>query len=186
MNATQILADEHDFILKIAAVADNTARSIMDTGSVTPPTIEALIDFFRNFTDRCHHAKEERHLFKKLREKGLPEKSGPVAVMEDEHARGRQFIRAIETALPAAASGDTAAARKIGLTLHAYADLLRAHIDKENKILFPMADQLLSPAEQAQLVDAFETVEAEELGEGVHEKYHRLGQELIDAAEKKA
>lgn len=33
MDATQILAEEHDFILKIIAVADRTARSVMDTGS---------------------------------------------------------------------------------------------------------------------------------------------------------
>ena len=35
-----------------------------------------------------------------------------------------------------------------------------------------MAGRLLKPAGQKSRVDAFEKVESEELGEGVHEKYH--------------
>jgi hemerythrin-like domain-containing protein len=55
---------------------------------------------------------------------------------------------------------------------------LRAHIDKENNILFPMADQLFTPKDQEELIEAFEKVEAEEMGEGVHEKYHQLAHDL--------
>jgi len=58
--------------------------------------------------------------------------------------------------------------------------LLRAHIDKEDNVLFPMADQLLTAADQKELTEAFEKVEAEEIGEGVHDKYHQLAHELAE------
>ncbi|HEX7594658.1 MAG TPA: hypothetical protein VF429_10865, partial [Anaerolineae bacterium] len=55
-----------------------------------------------------------------------------------------------------------------------YVKLLREHIDKENSVLFPMADSALNDREQSELYDAFERIEAEEMGAGVHERYHAM------------
>ena len=41
-----------------------------------------------------------------------------------------------------------------------------------------MADQLLSAKDDQALFEAFEKIEAEEMGEGVHEKYHQLAHNL--------
>jgi hemerythrin-like domain-containing protein len=59
-----------------------------------------------------------------------------------------------------------------------YVGLLRQHIAKENGILFPMADKVLSDAEQAQLLKEFETIERERTGPGEHERYHHVLDEL--------
>ena len=59
-----------------------------------------------------------------------------------------------------------------------YAALLRQHIQKENGILFPLADQVIPVAQQAQVAEDFERVEHEETGEGVHEKYLALAEAL--------
>jgi hemerythrin-like domain-containing protein len=40
-----------------------------------------------------------------------------------------------------------------------YVDLLRAHIQKENMILFPMAERLLEPESQTQIEAAFQEAE---------------------------
>jgi hemerythrin-like domain-containing protein len=59
---------------------------------------------------------------------------------------------------------------------------LREHIQKEDDILFRMADEVIPVDEQRQLLKRFEDHEAEEIGEGVHEKYLKLAEELADAA----
>ncbi len=59
-----------------------------------------------------------------------------------------------------------------------YVELLRGHIGKEDQVLFPMAGQMIPQAQQAGLVDRFETIEHEETGEGVHEKYLALAAAL--------
>jgi hemerythrin-like domain-containing protein len=56
--------------------------------------------------------------------------------------------------------------------------LLTEHILKEDDILFPLADRLLSREESEALAAAFEKYEAEEMGSGVHEMYHALAHEL--------
>jgi len=46
-------------------------------------------------------------------------------------------------------------------TARRYVGLLRDHIEKENALLFPLADAVLEPRAQAELLREFATVEAE-------------------------
>jgi hemerythrin-like domain-containing protein len=62
--------------------------------------------------------------------------------------------------------------------LAAYARLLREHIGKEDGVLYPMANRLLSAADQTALAAAIAQVEKEQAAAGVQEKYHALAREL--------
>lgn len=53
-----------------------------------------------------------------------------------------------------------------------YIELLRAHIQKENGVLFPMGDRVIPADEQEKMIEAFERHEAAVIGEGVHEGFH--------------
>jgi hemerythrin-like domain-containing protein len=64
---------------------------------------------------------------------------------------------------------DPGAAKRIIENGRGYISLLRAHIHKENNVLFPLADNALGPEDQQQLGHEFERFEAEETGAGVHE-----------------
>jgi hemerythrin-like domain-containing protein len=178
MTATDDLKHEHKIILVIMEAADREARSIHATGKVNAATLGKIVDFCRVFIDRCHHGKEEEYLFPKIEEKGVAREQGPIGVMLQEHEAGRQRVKAIAASLPPAGAGDPQAVAALAANLEAYGTLLRAHIDKENNVLFPMADRLLSPEDQQALLQAFAKHEAEEIGPGVHEKYHHLAHEL--------
>ncbi len=52
--------------------------------------------------------------------------------------------------------------------------LLSQHIDKEDNILYPMADERIPEADQKKLEKGFEKVETEIIGQGTHEEFHRL------------
>ncbi len=178
MKPTETLKHEHEVILLVLAGVEREAQKIRKTRKADVEKLNRIVDFFRNFTDRCHHGKEEKHLFVKLAERGMDKESGPIAVMLAEHEMGREKIRAIADALPKAKNGNAKAVRILCENLEAYVALLRAHIDKENNVLFPMAEQILGDEDQKQLSEAFEKLESEEMGKGVHEKYHALAHEL--------
>ena len=57
--------------------------------------------------------------------------------------------------------------------------LLRDHITKENNVLFVMAEQLLTPAEQQQLASGFDEIEIQKMGEGTQERLHRMMDNLL-------
>jgi len=178
MTPTDILKHEHQIILLVLDAAEQEVRQIQSTGKVRTEKVDKMLDFFRNFADRCHHAKEEDLLFVKMQERGIPVAGGPIAVMLHEHNEGRQRVKAVAEALPRAASGDASAIASVTDNLSAYVQLLRAHIGKEDNILYPMADRVFTPEDQQALAAEFDRVEAEEMGAGVHERYHQLAHEL--------
>lgn len=180
MKPTDTLKHEHKIVLAVLDGAEREARNIQATGKVDTDKVRKIVDFFRTFVDKCHHSKEERRLFPRLEERGVPRGGGPIAVMLYEHAQGRNETAAIADALNKFSGGDAGAAEALAEHLLAYAKLLREHIDKENNILFAIADRVLTPEDQDELSAAFEAIEAEEIGEGVHEQYHQFAHELMN------
>ena len=177
MNATDILRHEHQIITMVLDGAD----AVVTANEIHPEVIEQMVDFFRTFADGCHHMKEEKYLFPKLIEKGMSPVNGPVAVMLSEHDAGRMYLKGIAGALPGAKAHNPDAAASIRTGLRNYSAMLRAHIAKENTILFPLSDSILTPAEQSELAAAFERLETEEMGPGVHERYHQFAHDLKKA-----
>jgi hemerythrin-like domain-containing protein len=178
MSATDDLRGEHRAIERMLAVLEAAARRLEQGGRVRPDAFRQAVDFIRNFADRCHHGKEEGSLFPRMEARGVPHQSGPLAVMLSEHDRGRAHVRAIAAALDGYDAGEESAALVIAENVRGYVDLLRGHIMKEDNALFPMADRVLSPADQQELEQQFEQIETEVMGAGVHERYHSLLEEL--------
>jgi hemerythrin-like domain-containing protein len=95
-----------------------------------------------------------------------------------EHEGNRKNVAAMAEALPKAVAGEESAVAVVKGNLAAYADRLKAHIAKEDNVLYPMVDRMFSDDEQRELAEAFDKVGKEEVGQVVHEKYHGLAQEL--------
>ena len=173
--ATEDLKQDHRVIERVLSVLERlTAKS--PGGSLK--TWRKVIDFIRSFADRCHHLKEEKIFFPALEEKGIPREGGPIGMMLMEHEEGRGYVRAMAAALDGWEKGQEASQAVVIENARAYVRLLREHIQKEDEILFEMADNVLSAEEQKQLLRQFEEHEREEIGPGVHEKYLKIALEL--------
>lgn len=177
--ATAILRKEHDAILRMLDATDEAARRLGSGQRVDPQTLAGLIEFFRLFADRCHHGKEEELLFPLLEKRGLPRAGGPIGVMLFEHDQGRSFVRQMVEAAEAYGGGASDAGHRWAEAARGYTTLLREHINKENNVLFMVAENLLSDAEQQELATAFEKVEVERMGVGTHERLHALMDKLV-------
>ncbi len=167
MKATAALVAEHEGILRMLAVLDRVSADLRRVAPVPQGDLESIVEFLQVFADACHHAKEEEVLFPALEAAGMS-RSGPIAVMLHEHELGRGHIRAMAQALQAGTLKEACAPAE------AYSALLRAHIAKENTVLFPMADRLLSAETQELLWERFERIEEERIGVGRHEAFHTL------------
>lgn len=174
MKATDVLRDEHNGILAMLAVVEAAAYRLRDGKNVPPEMMANAAEFFQNFADKCHHHKEEGELFPLLLQHGIPNDGGPIGVMLEEHEQGRALVRRMKDAGDKFAAGDVSARPALVSSALEYVKLLREHIDKENGVLFPMADNLLSEGEQVEMRGSFERIEADEMGPGVHERYHAM------------
>ena len=178
MKAIDILMEEHRLIERVIAILETATNRLEAGGAVRPGLFIEACDFNKNFADGCHHKKEEGVLFKSMEAHGVPVESGPIGVMLFEHDQGRAFTRSICQASGHLERGDQSAQVELINAARGYAALLRQHIYKEDNILFPMAARAIPVQAQDMILSDFEKVEAEEIGEGVHEKYLALAEAL--------
>lgn len=172
-NPTEVLKNEHRVIER---VLDALERFAADE-RIDAATFHRAIDFLRNFADGCHHAKEENVLFPRLESAGVPRAGGPIGCMLDEHTQGRALIRAMADNVDAAARGDATASKTVRTAAAQYVQLLRNHIWKEDNVLFAMADRVLGEPQQKEMLSNFDEAEHAQ-GEGKHERYVRIAEEL--------
>jgi hemerythrin-like domain-containing protein len=182
MKAKQILRGEHRVIEEVLDALENQILNLQAGRTVRIEFFLDAADFIRNFADGCHHRKEEGVLFPAMVAAGLQKDSGPVAVMLAEHEQVRVFTRAFAAAAVRYQRGKTSAAKDVIRNSQDYVSLLRQHIQKEDGVLFPMADRVIPLESRERVAEEFDRVEREETGAGVHEKYHALAEKLAHEA----
>ncbi len=175
MRPTEDLMNEHRVIERMLVVLSRACDRVEAGKEVERELFVGAGDFFKNFADKCHHGKEEKLLFERMQARGLSGEVGPIAVMLREHQDGRAHVRKISELSVAKESKK----RNDGLISagRAYVELLSQHIQKEDNILYPLANQILTEEDQEELERGFEDVERDVMGPGVHEKYHQMIEE---------
>lgn len=153
--ATQNLENDHVQILRLIEVMEKITESSVPNVE----HLEMIVKIIREFADGLHHAKEEQLLFPLMVQKGFSTTSGPVAVMLHDHAEGRNFVKGMAEGISQYKQGNSVALKHIFTNMLGYANLLKNHIGKENNVLFRMADNVFSAAEQESLLLDFTKVE---------------------------
>ena len=176
MQATDILMSEHRVIERVIRAMETAAARIEEGKVVRPGFFLDAAEFIKGFADGCHHRKEEGLLFKALADSGTPPEGGSVAALLYEHVQGRQLSHSMCVAARKWQYGDSSAKSEVIQNALGYASLLRAHILKEDRVLFPLANHFIPFNLQQKLLADFQKVEYDE--NGVHEKYMALADAL--------
>lgn len=170
--ATDVLRHEHDAILLALKILNKISDEV-SAGKTTADNVAIFLDWLREFSDTCHHGKEEGLLFPAMIEAGQPAEGGSIAEMLSDHEEGRTLIVTM-----AAATTPAMKPVEFSKAATAYIAHMREHIDKENNVVFPLADQVIDPKILDGLVAAFDRHEEEVMGHGRHEQLHDMLDEL--------
>ena len=160
--STVSLRRDHDLITKVLKAMESTVSMLRDGKQIPEPILNQVIDFSTNFTDVCHHSKEEKSLFPSLEKAGLPKNAGPITMMLMDHQRQREIAKNMDVAAKTyLESGDPTSL--IGV-MNEYIQHVTEHLWKENNRLFMMAEARLQHV--ASKVDReLGQIEDEKLGE---------------------
>ncbi|MGB9615708.1 MAG: hemerythrin domain-containing protein [Desulfomonilaceae bacterium] len=180
MKATDQLRAEHEGIGTMLKVLNKIISQVASEPNSEIDHLRDVLEFLKVFVDRCHHGKEEDLLFPAMEAAGVPNKGGPIGQMLVEHAQGRELVAAMDEGLRAFQNHVPEADGQIREHGKSYCDLMSQHILKENSMLFPIADSLLSSQQQDELFDGFEKLEEDRIGKGMHEQYHLLLETLAN------
>ena len=177
VKALEDLRHEHRLIERVLAVLERVTQQLECGDAVSPDTLAQALVFVRGFADGCHHAKEEQGLFPVLAAKSPTIEGGPVKVLSADHEAGRKLMRDLERGIEAMRAGKPEGREEARKALTTYTHMLHRHIAKEEEILFPLSEGLLTDEEAKQLDAHFERVE-EQAGAGAHERYEALVDEM--------
>ncbi|HET7825020.1 MAG TPA: hemerythrin domain-containing protein [Anaeromyxobacter sp.] len=179
MDAIEALMNEHRLIEAVLDGLVSFTDEVRRKGTTEKEELGRFVDFIRGFADACHHGKEEGVLFQAMVEHGFPRNGGPIAVMLMEHDEGRALVASLKAYADQGGAWTDADRQKISETAFGYSDLLRHHIQKEDGVLYPMAEQHLPPEALERVSEDCERFEAEQTGSGEHERFHALAEALV-------
>jgi hemerythrin-like domain-containing protein len=165
----QDLRNEHGGIITMLNIMKEVAIKLKNSREVNKEHLEKIVEFLRNFADKCHHGKEESILFPEV-----AKNISNLAIVNEllgEHKTGRDYIRGIAESLKYYDRGNPDAYH-IATNMEGYIHLLTEHIKKESESLFPIVEKQIPDKDQLKIEEQFETLERDVIGEGKHEEYH--------------
>ena len=178
---TEILMKDHEMTERVFAAME---KAFAEPTDPSPGLVANLREYLVTYVDRCHNQKEERALFPRLAQRGVPSEAGPVAVMLAEHGQARELVDRIDAAAKGYVGGDRGRLAELKAAFGAYATLNKQHYWKENDILYPLANRVFSPEDAAEVLDEIDEIE-QELGPGARERYWKLADEIVSLVELK-
>jgi hemerythrin-like domain-containing protein len=140
-----------------------------------------FVSFIRDFGDAYHHSKEEDMLFVAMVEQGFPREAGPIAMMLHEHELGRSLVSVLDGLAQQSTTWSKEDGDTLASTAREFSALLRQHIQKEDQILYPMADARLPEPVKEELFRRFQDFEKQQTSTGEHQRLRALGDALIEA-----
>ncbi len=176
MQALRIISEDHSNLWRLATTIDHVAEEIEAGEKVDPAFFRSVFDYIEQFVDRSHHPKEDDFLFRLLRLRS--DKAAAILdPLQEEHREGPHKLQALRTCVAQAASG-ALEPTELAVLLRAYTAGLKSHIRVEEKFAMPLAREVLTAEDWAEIDGAFLDNDDPLFGEKAkaefRELYHRV------------
>ncbi len=169
MKAVSVLIQEHNTILKMIGLLKIISQNPDKLKKVNVCFYDSIIDFFHVYADLCHHGKEEKVLFEKLKHKDISKEVNDLMYkLIEEHKIARNLMHELDS------MKDSKDYKKIADHFLKVVNLYTQHIEKENRRFFRPAFEYFSDEETKEIVKEFIDVDKKM----IHEKYLQVVEDL--------
>lgn len=176
---THLFRHEHRVIEQTLRALDGMCVRLQIGDDVPAEALAQALDFIQNYADRFHHFREEEYLFPALKQFGF-EEGGALHFLREEHELERELLVELEFAIEEYRYGDSDAVQRFVEITDRYRKHLIGHMQKEDTLLFRMAEDLLDDDAKNALMRNL--AQGNLAGtEDVRQKYERLAADLEKA-----
>jgi hemerythrin-like domain-containing protein len=180
--ALTIIRDEHRTISAILHGMEYLVRKIgKQKKKVDPRVFHAMIYYLDTFSERAHHPKEDLFLFKALRARGAGAEA-LITELEKEHAGGENALRRLAQALNRYEEGGDKEFPGFERATERFVGSYRDHMRKEEELLFPLAEKLLTKEDWAKIDHAFEENRDPLAGSRDTRNFDKLFERIVELA----
>jgi hemerythrin-like domain-containing protein len=149
------LRDEHRIIERVLNAMASEAVRIQSGDPVNADFVRGAVSFFTEYADGFHHLKEETVLFPMLERAGLPRGNSPLDNMLSDHIDSRALMTAISDSVDDAVRNHSEARNRVAEGMATYVAMTRRHIDQEENMIYPMAEQMVQGAGRVEVEKSF-------------------------------
>ena len=171
MNAIEVMKKEHRVIERISGVIRQMCQGLLNQEPLCDADFQLLIKLIKVYADAHHHGKEEQCLFQPMLEHlgSLGEKLVKVGMLV-EHDLGRLYVKELEEALERVKEGDESSKLDVIANAISYTHLLARHIQKEDELIYPFAQNQLAEEVMEKVHQACLVFEQEAAQKGIQER----------------
>ena len=152
--AVRIIREEHTAIAAVLHSLEYVVHKLEEGAEPHFQLLSAMLEYIVEYPERCHHPKENRFLFKTLRERN-PTVRQLIDELESEHARGDELLKSLSDALTRYQSTGRAALPEFSQVVTTYAEFHWQHMTKEEDVLLPIAKKSLTDSDWQEIAEAF-------------------------------
>jgi len=148
---------EHRSIAAVLWAMEALVRQQRDQGkAVDPRVFRAMLYYLDVFPEREHHPKEEALLFARIRAR-THDGDAVLDELGREHESGARAIRELEQALVRLEEGGAAEFPAFGAAVDRFVGAYHEHMRKEEQVVMPLAQRVLTPGDWSDIEAAFAT-----------------------------
>jgi hemerythrin-like domain-containing protein len=142
--AADIILDEHRSLGAVVHALQHLVRGLRDRHEQPDfRLLHAMLYYIREYPGRLHHPKEDRYLFKALRQRTL-EADAVLDELEHEHAQGEAMLYALTIALSSFEAGADPHCIRFAEQVDKFAAFYWQHMRKEEELVLPLAERMLT------------------------------------------
>lgn len=153
--AIQCLSCEHRHIETVIKSLQDVVAALDARQRLNVHKLRTVVEFLRVYADQRHHQREEGIFFALLVKRGVPPQGCPIGGLNNEHEKGRVLVSVLDKGITAYEQKQSGAEHTVRQTLQEIIDLYRKHLWMEDAMVFPMAEKLISKADDKELKEKF-------------------------------
>jgi hemerythrin-like domain-containing protein len=145
----EILRQEHRNIEKLLRVLERELN-VFDRGDRPDyDVVLAVIDYFRDYPDSCHHPKEDI-IVRKFKARD-PVAAAAIGDLEAEHQEGARRLRRVAQAVESVLSDRDLMRQTVDDIIRDFINHERRHMAMEERVMFPAVLEALGPEDWADI-----------------------------------
>jgi hemerythrin-like domain-containing protein len=182
MSALDVIRREHRSLAAVIHGLRHLVREIREQGAEPDfGLLGAMLAYIDAFPERLHHPKEDRYLFRRLRERD-PGSARILDELEGEHVKGAHAIRELGAALARYREKGAAGLPAFAALVDAYVAFHWEHMRKEEVEVMPAAERHLLPEDWAEIDAAFGSHGDPLFGADAESEFGTLFRRIVDLA----
>lgn len=157
------LMREHGVLRRTLLVYEESARRLDEARPLPATVIPDAAGIIKRFVEDYHERQEEADVFPRFERGG--NRAALAAVLREQHEAGRRLTARIQQLAAPAAASDAESRQPLSAALRLFIRMYRPHAAREDTVLFPAFEQMLTKKEYDAIGERFEERERRMFGE---------------------